>query len=206
MRAKIHAYLGLVVAFAAGLTAQAAPPAPPPSSPSSTEFCKQSTLTGLKFMQLLQTIIRHGDLSDIPFMEKALGTKFRQSHLDYESNQTLGAPIQVMIDTYDGEMKKGDILAVISFNGDSMTAPDATFIQDCLHLSRNEFYADFGTGFIDFPPLPSPPLPGQHYDPASVGVFKYLNNIGKNGSQFELSFHYNVYDLRVSGVIVTQRK
>ena len=38
-------------------------------------YCKQSTLTGPAFLNLLNTIIKHGDLTDIAFLQKTLGTK-----------------------------------------------------------------------------------------------------------------------------------
>jgi hypothetical protein len=67
----------LVMMFAAtAATAATAQPVnmPKTSTYSVPSYCKRSTLTGTEFLRLLQTIIAHGDLTDIPFLEKTLGT------------------------------------------------------------------------------------------------------------------------------------
>src|ERR1700692_1448615 len=87
---------------------------PPPRVPQGAihqvpSYCQRSTLTGFQFLQLIHTIIAHGDLTDIKFLEKTLGTKFSTSHgwsekgtpdpqiLFLDSERTLGNPISVHI-------------------------------------------------------------------------------------------------------------
>ena len=71
----LMAVLNVPVVFGAhAAVAQSSPP--PVAIHQLPSYCQRSTLTGVKFMQMVQAIIAHGDLTDIAFLEKTFGTKF----------------------------------------------------------------------------------------------------------------------------------
>lgn len=70
--------------------------------------CEGITLTGEKFLDMFYAIAMHGDLTDVPFIEKTLETKFEVKYHELSSQQNynykraeystktiLGAPIEV---------------------------------------------------------------------------------------------------------------
>ena len=132
-----------------------------PSSPSVSVpavDCKQYTLTGPVFMNVLNTIIKHGDLTDIAFLQKTLGTKFSVSYglidgnpdhqePEYDSNQVLGSPIHVHVsvnlDEIEGKPSlSGNWIAGIRFEGTSMV--DWGYINDCMELPVQELESRYG--------------------------------------------------------------
>jgi hypothetical protein len=185
----------------------AAQPSPTPQIPAlnTLSICKNYTLTGPEFIKLLQKIVKHGDLTDIPFLERTFRTKFSVSELDYGSDQMLGAPIKIDIHLYSRQPEKGTMIASMFISDDLELEPK--YLRNCLHLSRNDFYTNFGSWQFGGAPLPTPSLKGDIYEPPTSEVaFQYFHNVGKYDSEFELGFDYSLKDFLVSDVFVTQRK
>lgn len=190
------------------------------SSPSirhSAAYCKQSTLSGPAFIQLLDTIIKHGDLTDVAFVERTLGVKFAMSYgwgldgnpdpkkLDYQSDQMLGDPIHLILDIDTSRQKKGHQIEFITFQDIPTYGINGSFIVDCLHMSAYDFPSFFGKGF--FTGLPAGPLPGEPVGPpASVDAMKNLDSSGKDNTSIELKFGYNTTDLTVNQISIVQHQ
>jgi hypothetical protein len=124
----------------------------PPPQPA---YCKTSTLDGLKFMQMMKTIVDHGDLSDFEFLEKTLGTELTltggpsdsygnppRQDLYYDGGQIAGSPIAVHIMLSKYAQKHDAQQVGISFAVYSET--EANFLSDCLQLTRFQFFSSFG--------------------------------------------------------------
>lgn len=179
-------------------------------------YCQHSTLTGLEFRGSIHAIIAHGDLTDVAFIEKTLGTEFSLNYgwkpdgsqdtqkLIYQSNHMLGDTIQVSLHINTASPPKGGQIAFISFNGNPMTALYPTFISDCLHMSSNDFSSSFGTEFFRDIPVGDVPVRGEPYSPPPISVGKYLNYPGKDSTHLKLGIGYNAKDLIVSQVGIGQ--
>jgi hypothetical protein len=200
---RLFAAVGLQVLFAAqvaqaqstGLPTHQALTQPPIQH--SPTYCKQSTLTNVKFMQLIQALIAHGDLTDIAFIEKMLGTKFSSNYgtkLDgtpehqtiiLNSDQMLGGPIHVeLIINYElSKQSKTGIIAALAIGQQS------NFFADCLQINESYLSSYFGGNFLGKPPGPGIP---------TASVDQMNGRTGHNGSQIYLSFTYNL-----SGGLVT---
>jgi hypothetical protein len=119
--------------------------------------CGKSKLTGAQFMEMFHTIAMHGDLRDIPFIEKTLGIKFTHEHpLVAEDKRNIhqinymagiyGTPIGVTMKISDDndDQNLSDNIAVIVF----------TYSNDfskCLHITRKQFESYFGGEFVHLP-------------------------------------------------------
>jgi hypothetical protein len=171
------------------------------AGPMSPAYCKQSTMTADQFMQLVKDIMRHGDLTDIPFLERTFRTKFTVNQLDYRSGQMLGAPIQV-------DIHRANLGTWVSIGTEVVPPTEHGFLQECLHLSKDDMYSTFGPGFRSLPPpLALMPLPGHSYDiPTTKDVFKYFNDTNGAGYRFDLSFTYDLANLDVTRVAIGERK
>ncbi len=127
-----------------------------PSSPAALHapppFCRKFTLTDAKFLDMLDMITNHGDITDIAFMERALGTKLSltptygedgSSDPDttiYRSDHLLDAPIPVEIDIFRGKDRQ-------DMGGESarmrLSGPDPDFYFNCLKLTMAEVFSSF---------------------------------------------------------------
>ncbi len=122
-------------------------------------YCQRSKLNGIELMGLIKTIIAHGDLKDIAFIEKTLGTKFTSSHgvnadgtpnnqiLKLNSNTVFGNPIHVsMMIFYDKSLsQRAGELADLTFGG------PPSFIADCLHVPISNTTGYFGGRYTSLP-------------------------------------------------------
>ena len=173
-----------------------------PEPPSLPAYCQNSTLTGLKFLQLIHTIIAHGDLTDIPFLEKTLGTKFSSSYgypaevtpdkqiLQLNSEQTLGNPIPVHIIIY---YAKSDQLRMHQIAGLGF-GDQSTFITDCFHFSPSDISSYFGGGFYRKMFFGSP-----------ISIYYQENSSpGKNGSKIYIAFSDGVENNLVDSIGFSQ--
>jgi hypothetical protein len=162
-------------------------------------------------MQLVQTIIAHGDLTDIAFTEKAFGAKFSsQSNVAtavgetnrpivrYGSVGVLGNPISVIlvVDYSKATQLENDQIAVMGLDSLGFPSPQPNFITDCLNISTSDLSAFFGGGF-DFstPGLPS----------GDSGTTKEIDLPGKRGSRLYLNIGYNLENMIVDHIAVVQR-
>jgi len=157
-------------------------------------------------MKLIKTIIHHGDLNDVKFIEKSLSAKFNISYgskedgtpdiqtLYFDSDGVLGNPIHVNVTIWSKEMqKKRDEIADISFESFS----DKNFIADCLHLNTVEFFAFFGGNFVTVGPNGLLPIKGSYREQAYPG---------KDGTAIHLSISFGSKDNLVGGIESVQRK
>ena len=176
-------FAAVLVAFAAQAAGAQTAPLPQPTlqqlgAPSAPAgYCKQSTLTGPVFLNLLSTIIKHGDLTDIAFLQKTLGTKFSMNYgpglggnpdhqePEYDSDQVLDSPIHVHVvvhlDVIEGKPSLfGNAIAWIRFEGTSMASWG--YIHDCMELPVDELESRYGAdGFIQRYPTGGGSIAGE---------------------------------------------
>jgi hypothetical protein len=161
------------------------------SASGSATYCKQSSLTGPAFMNLLNTITEHGDLTDIAFLQKTLGTKFILSYeesipdhqqVDYSSDQMVGAPIHIDGYVRNGQLiqKMGGAIAFLRF----MPPPSmmsSSFFVNCMKLTGADFASTFkGQPFAYF----------SNLSPFIGTASKTLNIPGKNKAKLDIMFSY----------------
>jgi hypothetical protein len=142
------------------------PPPPPPID------CSKYSLTGEKFMELYHDIAMHGNLKDIPFIEKTLQVKFKSEYevvsgdkpdihdIHYQALSLLGAPINInmeIIDDNDTENVRPGV-AGISFSSGSYASTN--YIEQCLRITRDQFASYFTT---EATPFPRPRGRAPHY-------------------------------------------
>jgi hypothetical protein len=142
-------------------------------------------------MNMLDAIIKHGDLTDIAFLQKTLGAKFNLSsdeaipdhqQLDYSSDQMMGAPIHV-----EGYVRKGEItqkpggkIASLRFMPQpSLIAP--SFFVNCLKLTGADFATTFGGQRFSY---------SSTLSPFSGTGYTKLNTLGKNDAKLDVMFSY----------------
>lgn len=191
--------------------------APQPASHQLPSYCRHSTLTGLQFLQLIHTIIAHGDLADVAFLEKTLGTKFSMSSLPwrdgvpnvYQSNQVLGNPIEVSLSIDTVEEHNGHKVFSISFSDSHIANQDETFIPMCLHISVDDTISFFGEGYYGPPPPPVGDLPVQGLPfvpppPQPSAFLKDFNNPKEHNSRFELAVDYDRVSLMADRIGLRQ--
>jgi hypothetical protein len=199
----LAAAVSLTVAFGVQAAGAQTPPLPQPTlqQPAAQSanlppgYCKQWPLTGPLFLNLVNTITEHGDLTDIAFLQKVLGTKLSLSQISYgsgangstaphilyyTSNNVVGSPITVTVQIFKGNYTpetSGEISAV-RFGSNYQAA----FIN-CLNLTTENFVSTFGRetgGWLS-------PSPGGE---ETIG----LKKSSKNGTAIEVQFEYT-YDL-----------
>jgi hypothetical protein len=170
---------------------------------SAPAYCKKSTLNSVEFLQLIQTIIAHGDLTDIPFLEKILGTRFnstydvaRDSSSDNQivrlrSDDIFGNPIEVFLLIFyaKSQQQKSGFTAALRIGG------RPNFIENCLHIPDSEFVSFFGGNFAGVPPPPGG---------LTASAAKTPNYPSKNGLQLELTFYFEKDKKIVTGISVFQ--
>lgn len=196
-------------------------------------YCNVSTLDGDEFMRMISTIIVHGDLTDVEFMEKTLGTKLTVSYgwkrdgtpdhqkPVYHTDHVLGSPIQatLFVNTVKANPPKSGWISSLDFGIPSFPLTNSNFMIDCLHISTSEFFAVY-KGPYDFTvPVPSPAAPPLLGSPkvaptgsVNATAAQLRGAPGKNGSELDVRFSYAVYDMqnftpgnsRVSRVIIVQ--
>lgn len=153
--------------------------------------CKQS-MTGPAFMKLLNTIIEHGDLSDIGFISREFGTKFIP--FGGESDSFAEPPVRQMI--YNGNHALGDSAAVklivdkdVQNHNTSFASLDifpafaenleSDHFTHCLYLTQNQFLSFFGRqGFFAMGSSP----------PVTTDFSKTLNVSGKGNTKLRILF------------------
>lgn len=96
-------------------------------------------------MDQFHTIVMHGDLWDIPFLEEALQTKFQKLNSlsdyreEYKADSVLNAPVTVFLAIIaDAEHKKYRVTLKFGYNN---------FLPGCLRVAVSQFESYFGSGF-----------------------------------------------------------
>ncbi len=198
LRRAVLAVAGVVLmstahaAWAQPPAQQLTPPGTAPSDSAQPAYCKQSTLTGPKFLDLLHAIIKHGDLTDITFLQNTLGTKFSFTYgkkpdgaqdsnsLFYTSDQIMENPIPVTVSIFKGKKAQEAAGEIASVRFEPVSQD--IFIK-CLKLTAANFVSLFGreTG-------------GGSGGPLSIGggVIETKNR-GTNGTKLKILFGYNYY-------------
>ncbi len=176
---------------------------------SSPSYCKVSALDGAEFMKSIQKIVRHGDLNDVTFIEKALRTKFifgyglkpdgsvdRQS-LIYKTKDVLDSPIQanLYVNYNKIEKSKYDLIARLSLDNRYFPSPYVSYIQDCLSIPTSDVYSSYGQ--IGF---------GIASDGSSeAGGTQQLGDPGKNGTMIYLNIGYDINTKIIDHVSIIER-
>ena len=160
------------------------------------EYCKQSSLTGPVFLKLLNAIIKHGDLTDIAFLQETLGTKFSLKYdpapdgtpdpnwLDYNGDHVLGNPIHVEVVINKGSriQEQGGEVAFVRFLPEPVGIIKPSFFVDCLALTGADFVSLLGrSGFVFI------------WDdaPGAGSAGKTLNAPGKGDTRLRIIFNYD---------------
>lgn len=150
-------------------------------------YCKQFTLTGPIFLNMMDTIVKHGDLTDIAFLEKTLGTHLSLNPwigpygtpdpdtLYYKSDQVLGSSVPVEVRVFKGKkiQAAGGLIAEVRFQ-----PPREALFPACLTLTSADFVSLFGR--LSFMWIGGPLSHGDGYI--------RLKTPGKNGTKLEFSF------------------
>jgi hypothetical protein len=151
----------LLVADAASAQS-AASPSPVRQPPA---YCSGSTLNSVEFMQMIHTIITHGDLTDISFIGKTLKTTFIASHTlngdgtpnnFYNTDEIDGSPIHVRVDVWSNAVPQMGKADVVVYNA-NFPSTKTNFIGDRLQILPSDFYSSLALPFI---PEPAPPPVG----------------------------------------------
>jgi hypothetical protein len=158
-------------------------------------FCKKFTLTDAQFLDMLHAIVNHGDVTDIAFMEKTLGTKLSQvptyredgkpdpDETYYRNDHLLGSPIPVEIDIFRGKERQ-------EMGGESarmrLSGPNSDFYFHCLKLTMTDFFSSFARKNLSFASICIPTGGCGDY------VWK-LNIPGKNDVRLEMDVSWS-YD------------
>jgi hypothetical protein len=165
-------------------------------------YCGAYKLNAAEFMKTIHTIIEHGDLTDIPFIETTLGTKFAiiygwklggirdPQKLNYQTQNVLGSPIDASVRIWPNEP------AELGFDGSRFPEVERNYITDCLRLPVSEIVAVYkgpytpgipvGNVPVRLPPNAPPPPP----EPIEVTLLPDQGMPAKNGSKIYVSFSY----------------
>ena len=178
-------------------------------------YCKQSTLTGPAFLNLLNTIVKHGDLTDIAFLQKTLGTKFSMSYglwygkpdhqeQEYDSDEVLGSPIHVHVvvnlDVIEGRpLPLSNVIGTIRFEGvGSFAALGWGYLNDCMELPVKQLKSRYGAeGFRQI--YASPPGNGP------LGESTRAEFPGKHNTMLWIAWRYSPVG-RIGIVSIGQQK
>jgi hypothetical protein len=171
----------LFILATVGGTASALEPAPKENPPASAKVdCSKAKLTGKQFLDMFHAIAMHGDLSDIPFIEKTLQMKItRTSNAGawsvYEGGSVTDGPISVSVSVKnDGGYNLGSDFARADFE---LTLP----IIQCSPITRSQFHNYFGGGIVG--------SSATHGSMKSIG--NELNITAANGGKIRVGARYD---------------
>lgn len=108
--------------------------------------CKKSTLTQEKFLEMIKAIIMHGDLEDVPFIEKTLRQKIKTHTGSTNSSQELyysresESPIAAGLDISDyRDTLKDNVLGKQSILALSQLSGRTSVFHNCGNLLPSQF-------------------------------------------------------------------
>jgi len=175
-----------------------------------TVYCNQSRLSAYTFMPMVRKIIAHGDLADIPFIEKTLDIKLPRregvtpdGNLDpyspfYQADYVDDSAMHIDIFTWGSKtaLKSIPPRADVVFKDELVPT---NFIEDCLHISVDNFITYFGGSFT----LISVVTGGS--DGGIVGGSQVEGARGKNGSRIYVSYSVDAKNENIiSGIEIRQ--
>lgn len=153
--------------------------------------CIGTNITGEKFLDMFYAIAMHGDLTDVPFIEKTLETKFdvkyfnsddgkghKYKRAQYYKKSLFNGPMWVTLE-FDVER---DPAAIYS---NSIGRIDFDGRIECLGIAKAAFNKKFG-----WPDrAPDAVLGGNHG--TSESITQPLGAIGKDGTELKVGYGYN---------------
>ncbi len=178
--------------------------------PQLASYCKSSSLSGPEFMRSLHEIVSHGDLDDVGFITKILGTKFiglgsttlggilPSQITNYRTDEVLDNPIQVRLTLYQYPTQPNGHNQIAFMRIESLPMPtsDFDFISACLHISPKDFSSYFA-GDFSFDAIDPAPSANDANNTQGNPVYPYSDMIqaqgspGRNGSKIYLGFTSN---------------
>jgi hypothetical protein len=153
------------------------------ATPAPLTQCKETSLNGDRFLEMFHAIVMHGNMRDIPFIEKTLQVKFEVTKESESAHRThysvksiLNAPIKVDLDVWDNDAKlsKGSDIAIMRFGNSN----HQYFFHSCLHIKQSKFKNYFGNQF------------GSNLisDSSDHSVYKQLSDVGLSKAKILLGY------------------
>ena len=168
-------------------------PVPPRQRP--PVDCSKATITGAQLLDKIHAIAMHGDLTDIPFIERTLETKFEVKHESfdvgkekpvrrdvYSSNFLFGLPIRVSVGLELGREHQLDINSIAL-----MRFMDPEVFHDCLGIESSDFDAKFGKKFL---------RRVVTSDLGTISASANMPNVGRDGASLYVAYSYGTYGVR----------
>lgn len=162
--------------------------------------CRKSKLTQEQFLEMVQAVVKHGDLTDKDSIEKTLKIKFGPTDNRLSSGMTLystympgdtpNAPI--LVELYAGIQSK-------DVNGQPQTGEELTLEQlnmvgavfhNCQYLTKKQFKQKFDGAFRD----------GFRDD---SGILNF-GKVGKGDSNIEMYYSFDAQDDALKQVTISQ--
>lgn len=146
--------------------------------------CGPAPLSGNALMSALSKIIEHHDLTDVPFVEKSLDTKFPYVGSTMRmtvGDHVLGSALSVRLGVFDFGQEMA-ALNIPSLFGDH------NYLQDCVLISKQEFMGYFGRSFTV----------------AYGEAYAWRSSPGKNNSKILLVFGWDSSNEIVTSIILRQ--
>ncbi len=150
--AKVFARVAMVVFFVSVGPAWAKNEAAVEDKKSADIHCSETGLTSERFVDMLYTIVSHGDLRDVDFIESTFQTKFttrpsasetqspKTGALHYEGNSILGFPAIITLDVSHNPRMKRTKIGFLKVSIDS---------DNCLEIKSQDIEKKFGAKFND---------------------------------------------------------
>lgn len=173
--------------------------------------CEGITLTGEKFLDMIYAIAMHGDLTDVPFIEKTLETKFEVKHseydgadgyvyrhTDYVGKDLFGADLNVSLKFIEYSQKpRTEPKRKINLSKSAMLHFEAYGqVWPCFNVTVNQFAEKFGGSF------------GDDFMPADGMIItsgKYLEGVSKDGSELKVYYNRNRNSTIIVAPLIDQK-
>lgn len=123
--------------------------------------CSKYKLTGEKFLDMFYAVATHGDLTDVPFIERTLKTKFdikysegedsnhkRYKRAYYSSKSLSGTPINLTL-SFDVEREPDMDFPKLTMMRINNNGYNFNFINQCLAIPNTHFAQKFGGYFAE---------------------------------------------------------
>jgi len=149
----------------------------------SATHCAKSTMTREEFMEMFRAIAMHGDLTDIPFIEKTLHVKFISGPTYHNGKPNYNrvyyladipdVPIQVSINVTNNAV---DIVAEMEFQGNFFGACPGIHLSQFERALGSDFTQKFSDRYHDSA------LPGVGMNGTNIHVV-YMTTSGKKDDE-----------------------
>jgi hypothetical protein len=187
------------------------------SQPQANIKCENTTLTQGQFLDMLHAVVTHGDLIDVPFIEKTLQTKLElqadtgpihDRNLDsrhYLSNFVLDSHIGISlaVSFNPAEYEKGKEPAHDREGSIDVWVLHKTIssFKDCRYLNNDQFKQVFGSDFVEHPAASNAPPSFQNI----ITACKILPPVDKY-YPLQLLYRYEKDSGNVEDVFISQSK